>query len=350
LIEDQRPKRMNGRKVAGLGCIDSEQGWASDSQGLFPVAHSVLDPDALGLVIAANYHIENLRRCVFLRRGFHDTYVLTADRQYVVRVYRTTSSESSVVYELRLLRHLADHGVGVSAPVVGFAGQLATSLDAPEGIRQAALFTFAQGRSLDWNVTEAECAGRLLARIHSASDDFVAPVDRLPQNLAYLVDAPLAAIQPFLENRPQDLLFMRDVARRLHAAMRCVEDRLAWGVCHGDFNAGNIHVSIDGTLTAFDFDFCGPGWRASDFVGAWRWSRILDPGTWVSFLRGYREIRPISDIDIGAVAFLDGISRFRSLGLRATNASHRGTLPVVTGKALRQVTSLREWAAEQEQS
>ena len=63
---------------------------------------------------------------------------------------------------------------------------------------------------------------------------------------------------------------------------------LEWGVCHGDFSStGNFHVAPDGTITVFDFDLCGPGWRVSDLAPIRRAAvGHKNRRIWREFLRG----------------------------------------------------------------
>jgi Ser/Thr protein kinase RdoA (MazF antagonist) len=310
----------------------------------FPVTHSVCDCEALGRQLAVTYGVEGLMTCQFLRRGFHDTYLLSAlDGSYVARVYRTQRTRSEIAYELGLLRHLVARGVSVSGPVPDVDGGWMRVLDAPEGQRCVALFTHASGRALVWNCGESALAGRLLAAIHQDSGDYVSQHERAPLDAAHLVDAPLRALRPFLVAQSCELSDLERVAQALRSELAARQGQLEWGPCHGDFNAGNLHIAEDRSLTAFDFDFCGPGWRAYDFVGAWRWAGWSDAGIWKAFVAGYRGVRPIADADLDAVSLFDGISRFRSLGLSATNAACRGSLPVVGHKLQRQLGALRAW-------
>jgi Ser/Thr protein kinase RdoA (MazF antagonist) len=325
------------------------EGWAvSGSTGLFPVAHAVFDAAALGAELASAYQLAGVAQCRLLRRGFHDTYVLAAGGQrYAVRVYRALKTAPEIAYELELLVHLASRGVSVAGPVVDRAGRLSVPVEAPEGIRHAAVFTFADGRSLFWNPEESRHAGRLLGQIHSASEGFATANERSPLDLEHLVNRSLTLVRPFLERRAEDWGFLVAVAAKLQAAVSTIEGQLEWGVCHGDFNTGNIHVRKDGSLTAFDFDFCGPGWRSYDLVGAWRWAAALDMQIWTAFLEGYRSMRPLGDVDAHAASLFDGVSRFRSLGLRAANAAHRGTQPIAGRKLERQLNFLRSWVVQQ---
>ena len=314
------------------------------SDSWFPVTHSVCDCEALGRELAVTHGLAGTISCKLLRRGFHDTYLLFArDTRYVARVYRAERTGSAIAYELGLLVHLAGRGVPVSAPIPDVDGGVVRILDAPEGPRRVALFTYARGRALVWNRDESARAGSLLAAIHRESNDYVCRDARSALDVHQLIDAPLAALQPFLGVQSADFGELVRVADILRTALTARLGTLEWGACHGDFNGGNMHMAEDHRLTVFDFDFCGPGWRAYDFVGAWRWAAWSEPGVWQAFLEGYRAVKPIADVDLAAVPLLDGVSRLRSLGLVAVNASHRGSLPVLGRKLQRQMNFLRSW-------
>jgi Ser/Thr protein kinase RdoA (MazF antagonist) len=67
---------------------------------------------------------------------------------------------------------------------------------------------------------------------------------------------------------------------------------LQWGACHGDLFRGNRHATEDGTLTLFDFDECGMGYRAYDLaVYLWTMRRENVPELFEPFRRGYCEVR-----------------------------------------------------------
>lgn len=310
----------------------------------FPVTHSVCDCEALGRALAETHGLRELTTSAFLRRGFHDTYLVSAsDKRYVARVYRAERSRWEIAYELGLLRHLAARGVSVSAPVPDLHGGLMTMIEAPEGQRCVALFTHASGRALVWNRDESALAGKVLARIHRESEDYVSPHERAALDVAHLIDATLVDLRPFLAATSHELTDLERIAEILRFELAARTRPLEWGPCHGDFTGGNVHVADDQKLTVFDFDFCGPGWRAYDFVGAWRWAAWSGDSIWQAFLKGYRSVRPIADADLEAVPLFDGVNRFRRIGLRAANAAHRGRLPVVGHSMQQHLSSLRAW-------
>jgi Ser/Thr protein kinase RdoA (MazF antagonist) len=322
-----------------------------DEPGPLPVTYSILSADALLERIADAYAIGAPVSCQLVRPGSNDTYFVTTEEAgFVARVYGAHwRSLPEISYEIDLLRHLAERGVSVSLPIAGRDGVVARSLPAPEGTRYLVVFTRAPGAPLSWDEEEhCRLAGMSAAALHVASDDFRSPHARFRLDLEYLVDAPVAALRPFLLHRPDDLRHVEGLAGRLRArAAEAIGSGLDWGVCHGDLGNRNIHVAADGTLTVIDFDLAGPGWRAYDFVAAqWLASYEGRAPIWDAFVRGYRERRPLAAADLAAVPVFHGMSRLWTVGLDARNAARWGTLPMSDYYLDTYMRSLREWEDE----
>ncbi len=123
---------------------------------------------------------------------------------------------------------------------------------------------------------------------------------------------------------------------------------LEWGVCHGDFQGANCHATADETVTFFDFDCCGAGWRAYD-LATFRWAVTMngaDNALWTAFIAGYRERRLVRDADWDVIPTFVPI---RHLWWMGTHIAHRskwgakwqGDRYVDQGLAF-----LRTWSAE----
>jgi Ser/Thr protein kinase RdoA (MazF antagonist) len=48
-----------------------------------------------------------------------------------------------------------------------------------------------------------------------------------------------------------------------------------YGNCHGDHHGYNVNIDKNGTMTVFDFDCYGYGWRAYD-ISVFLWNRSFD--------------------------------------------------------------------------
>jgi Ser/Thr protein kinase RdoA (MazF antagonist) len=315
---------------------------------LFPVTHSVIHGASVLEKVAEAYDFPVVS-CRLLKPSLNDTYLLTTrDNRYVVRVYRAKRFAAEIAYELDLLNHLAAKNVPVSVPVAAKDGHLFVSLFAPEGIRHFVVFSYSPGTPMVWtNADHCYLAGRLLATIHAGSEEFESRHARSSLDLAYLIDSPLAAVQPFLVHRPADFAYLDELATKLRSYVIAAKDAgLGWGVCHGDFGAKNILVSPN-EVVVLDFDFCGVGWRSYDFTSI-RKAAIEHhlPTHWESFLRGYTEIRPLADIDRKAVHVFRALRTLSMLGVFAQNADEWGAEILDDRRLDRWLRFFRRWEAE----
>jgi Ser/Thr protein kinase RdoA (MazF antagonist) len=316
----------------------------------FPVTYSTLSTDALAAWLEASYELGTVTACRLLHRGLNDSYLVESTRgRHVLRVYRAGwRTAEEIAYEMAALEYLGGKGVAVALPVRRRNGAVVDWLPAPEGTRAAALFTHAPGRELDGSVEDSRRYGRAVASIHVATDDFETGHERFALDLEHLLTEPLAAIRPFLRHRPADLDTIERLAglvRRRVAALPAGEmDR---GFCHGDFHGDNAHIEGD-TVMMFDFDCCGPGWRAYDIaVFRWRWGDYeAGEARWTAFLEGYRSLRPIGEADLAAVPLFVVARAIWLRGLHAANTADWGRSWLNDAYWDRLLKGLREWQAK----
>src|SRR5262249_15724813 len=155
-------------------------------------------------------------------------------------------------------------------------------------------FRYANGRELAQDQEQHYLYGRAAAAIHVATDDFMSRHARFQLDLRHLVDRPLAAIQPFLAHRPDDWAYLQDVAKTVRERIVSLPgEEFEWGFCHGDLHGGNAHIDEQKTITFFDFDCGGPGWRAYDIAAFRQGPQGRQDDAWEAFLRGYTERRKL---------------------------------------------------------
>lgn len=294
------------------------------------VTHSIISAAALPAELIRVYDIGRPVECRFLHLGLNDSYLVgTGKQRYVLRVYRLGwRSRADILYELDLLNHLARKGVPVSVPIATRGGDVIHTLALPEGERHAVLFTYAPGEpphTLDEAYSRRY--GGAVGVIHNSLDDVTSEHVRFPLDLEYLLDHPMQAILPFLEQRPDDAAYLLDLAARLKEDMAGRADTLERGACHGDVHGGNCHVSPAGEVTFFDFDCCGPGWRAFD-LATFLWDakeHRADDAIWTAFLEGYTERREVRDADLAAVPLFILLRQIWLVGLHTANGADWGS-------------------------
>jgi Ser/Thr protein kinase RdoA (MazF antagonist) len=157
-------------------------------------------------------------------------------------------------------------------------------------------------------------------------------------------------IQPLLVHRPDDWTYLLGLAERLREhIMNLPAALLDRGFCHGDSHGANAHRDGD-TVTIFDFDCCGPGWRAYDlatFRWIWEWHDAEAAAKhWSRFLQGYREYRTLADLDLAAVEPFVGLREFWLLGLHARLAAVYGSFLLADDSIDTRLDFLRRWEQE----
>jgi Ser/Thr protein kinase RdoA (MazF antagonist) len=319
----------------------------------FPVSHSTLCVKALLDQVLPDYAIPAPTECKLLNLGLNDTYLVKGSgrERYILRVYRRGwRSLSDILYEMDVLDHLRERGVPVSVPLRRRDGGLLRSLAAPEGERYAALFSYAPGKEPTYDeALQAYQYGRAVGAVHAATDTFTSRHRRFALDLEHLLWAPLRSVEPLLAHRPKDRAYLQRLSGQLRDRLAALPLReLDQGFCHGDFHGWNAGFAEDGTVTLYDFDCGGPGWRAYD-VAVFRWCpRIWDrqDRLWPSFLRGYRELRELHDVDLRAIPLFIGVRHIWFMGVHATIGPDTGFGWIDDKYYDRELAFLRRWEAE----
>ncbi|NIK80020.1 Ser/Thr protein kinase RdoA (MazF antagonist) [Paenibacillus castaneae] len=291
--------------------------------------HSVFDKEALFNALAAVYDIGTPISTTFVSNGLNDTYLVKTEKgPFILRIYKKNwRSESEIRFELDLLLYLIDCGIPLSYPIARTDGELLTELDAPEGLRYAVLFTHADGKG-NGDLETSRRYGHSIALLHQAMDNYVPKYERFVLDTTHLLDEPLKQILPSLKHRPDDTQFVTDLSSRLkERILDSANDSLDWGVCHGDLHGWNVFHSEDGSLTHFDFDCCGLGWRSYD-LSVFLWDRVcgrsekdeLKDECWDAFIEAYVKERPLSELDLGMIPVFIAARQLWLMGLHTGNS------------------------------
>jgi len=163
--------------------------------------------------------------------------------------------------------------------------------------------------------------------MHNALEDFHSPHPRFQLDLDYFTIQPLKYIEPFLLDRPEDWLYVKNFAAKLRRRLlELPVNDLELGFCHGDLQGYHANVSPDGTLTFFNFDCGGFGFRSYDLAVFLWCCRLQDavPGRWEPFVNAYRETRPISDLDLQAVPLFVCARYLWHMGVHTQNSPDWG--------------------------
>jgi len=285
------------------------------------IMRSFVAGDALGELIAQMYDLSGAVNCKLfskmLRTQDNDHYLITTGdgHKYVARIYQQGDhlgrKESDYQYELEWLNYLKEQDLPVAYPIRRRDGRFLGNVDAPEGKRYYALFSFAKGRPMSLNDEEQlyQC-GAAIARIHKVSNNFKSEQLRQAMDLNFLVDRSVTRLKRFWEDEPGDNLDLiltsaaeaKEEIKELLRNEEHTED--SWGPIGGDFHSANTHFDPRGNLTFFNFDLCGPGWRAYDIATFLLNTNLMHASTDLSeaFFAGYYSERQLSRNEHAAIS------------------------------------------------
>ncbi len=275
------------------------------ADAVFPTVYSTLSTSAIVTLLLSQYDLLPVQRCQFWRRGLSDVYwVETLGASYILRVsHHHWRSRTEILYEMELLDFLHRQGIPVAYPLRTKGGSLYTEVNAAEGVRFASLFIYAPGAVPigDLNFTQSKTLGGTVAQMHQVATAFTPSVQRQPLDLDYLLYQSLDCLEKALSDYPEQRQFLKtSVARLAQQLAPLPKTSPYWGICWGDPHSGNAHFCADTELMLFDFDQCGPGWRAFEIGKFLQVAMTAGVNRKVrcAFLDGYQAIAPLEEIEL----------------------------------------------------
>lgn len=232
--------------------------------------------------------------------GIENTnYFVTTDQApYVLTLFERLSAEQLPFY-LRLMKHLAFHGIPVPDPASNQDGDVLHSLNG----KPAAVVNRLRGKS-ELQPTTAHCAlvGGMLAKMHLAGRDFSMHQPNL-RGLPWWNET-VPVVTPHLDAAQAQLL-QSELAYQNHIATLSTYTALPRGPIHADLFRDNVmfDTGADGTPTLtgfFDFYFAGVDtWLFDVAVCLNDWCIDLPTGHTdlqcsQAFLQAYNAVRPLT--------------------------------------------------------
>lgn len=220
-------------------------------------------------------------------------FITTDSGEYVLTLFEKLTFEQLSFY-LELMRHLAQRGVLVPAPVANQQGSIINALNG----KPASIVTKLEGES-QLSPTPVHCAevGAMLAHMHLAAQDFTIRQPNLRGLSWWRETTPV--VLPYLPADTQDLLRTEMQFQETFAASATYA-QLPNGPVHADLFRNNA-MFVDTRLTGFfDFYFAGcDTWLFDLAVTVNDWCIDVDSGA-LDFPRAqammdaYHAVRPFS--------------------------------------------------------
>lgn len=253
--------------------------------------------------------------------------VVTADTQYILRVYQNNGEPNRIRYEHALLTRLeqANLPFSVPAPIPALSGSTLLPVQDDPGQTFAALFQFIPGEhpSAD-NLAHQRLCGAALARLDQALGQVTLDAQAARPSFADIarihpaVPDPLVMLEHLPLEPPQRAQIVRIVGD-LQAALPRRYQSLPRQIVHRDFDAGNVLVEGDRVSGVLDFEFAGPDVRTYDLarslslftVSPWShadgWPRVA------TFATGYRSHLELTPAELDALPDMMRLYRTWSL-------------------------------------
>lgn len=290
----------------------------------FPVTSSNLSPAHLASFLVQEYQLHLPVSCKLLKTGISHTYLVSSDSQkYIFRIYSLNwRTEQEITEEIRLINHLKDHGIPVSYPLCDPSGTYIKTLNAPEGKRFGVMFSHADGsKALHYSEEVHYKVGETLARIHQLTEQF--PLNRTTYTPDVLLDQSFDQLKLFLDPGKEEMIYMASLKGVLTDFLQHTgQSNIRFGAIHTDIWFDNMHITENGEITLFDFDFCGNGFLVQDlgYYMAQLYQLEREETQYNSkldrFLAGYESIAQLSDYEKEAIPYLGAAVYFFFLGVQ----------------------------------
>jgi Ser/Thr protein kinase RdoA (MazF antagonist) len=295
------------------------------------IARSFIAAESVAEIVEAEYDsaspVSAKLFSKLLRTKDNDHYLVTAGNgdQYAFRIYqqgdRYQRVEADFLYELDWLNFLKQRDLPVSFPIPRKDGNPLGRLDAPEGARHYAMFSLAHGEPLSLkNPDQLYVMGESMARIHATSNEYATSHHRQPLDLANLLDRPLERIRhTWHDQQAENLDLVTTAAEEAREELQALIPAFptdGWGPIGGDFHESSVYFDEINRPTFFNFDLCGPGWRAYDIAAFLSNANLMHaPAERAeAFFAGYFAVRPLAEEEHAAISPFLTIRRIWVMG------------------------------------
>jgi Ser/Thr protein kinase RdoA (MazF antagonist) len=175
------------------------------------------------------------------------------------------------------------------------------TIEAPEGSRYAILFTFAEGERIrKLTVEQSYLLGIETGKIHSLTKNKSFGTTAHNYDIETQFEITLSTLKPILINHIEQYNYLLQLKDDFIMIFNSIDKNgLRTGICHGDLQAENFHITSDNQFTFFDFDFFGTGYLAYD-IGVFIWydHKNKIPEIINAFLNGYQTQEILSAIEL----------------------------------------------------
>ena len=223
-------------------------------------------------------------------------FIVTKDEEYVLTLFEKLTHDELPFY-LNLMRHLAEKGVKVPAPIADKAGNILHTLCG----KPACIVTKLAG---DWvrNPKPIHCAqvGAMMGKMHVAAKDYPMSLPN-PRGMSWWIQV-VPQVLPYI---PEDAgkLLQSELSFQKEFQQSSLYALLPKGPVHADLFRNNVMFDGDRLTGFFDFYFAGDDtWLFDVAVAINDWcidleTGVLDMPRVRAFLDAYQAERPFTETE-----------------------------------------------------
>lgn len=292
----------------------------------FPIQKSTLSAHAIGEHVAQAFDLAEPVRCRLLTQTVNDMYLIeTLSTSFVYRIWRHAAKTlNSLETILEVQFQLSRQDLPVVCPIPLPSGNYLQTLNAPEGQRPAALFSFASGQPAGREITAAQSfvAGQLTANLHLLADTLAPSPDLLIHDVEFLLLEPYNVIRNCKATNEEQIESLEVIVSNLRQRVSNLDKTAPlFGICHGDVHGMNVLFDEE-QVTLLDFDWLSYSWRAWDLAVFVWWIRGVEDEAKVkqAFLDGYHSVQPRAEAIVGSIPIFVPIRHLLLTSSIITNA------------------------------
>ena len=248
--------------------------------------HPWIEQFSLGRVLALDGIASGIENTNF--------FLTTEAGDYVLTIFENLSFAQLPFY-LHLMRHLAERGVRVPAPIANAGGEIIHTLHG----KPASIVTRLEGTcQMAPQAVHCAAVGAMLAKMHRAARDFAIRQPNLRGLDWWQATTPL--VLPHLSNDCRDLL-TDELAFQIRQATTTAWQTLPNGPIHADLFRNNVMFDGERLTGFFDFYFAGcDRWLFDVAVTVNDWcidldTGVLDAARVRALVDAYAAVRPFTE-------------------------------------------------------
>ena len=280
-------------------------------------------------IFLKSYNFTDINSFTGINEGIQNTnYKIKLDlKDFILTIYENIDDENDINFFLNLMNHLSSRGIKCPIPLKNSSSKMIGKIKA----KPAALLTFLSGKSVT-EIREIHTyqIGKALAELHLGGKNFK---QKKRNELSISGWQKLLIKNKNKLNKLESKLFNK-IKDKIIEIERNWPKNLPSGIIHADLFPDNVLFTNNKVTGLIDFYFSCNDFFVYDLsicINAWCFNdnNKFIKGLFLSLIKGYEAIRPLSVNEINSIPILCYGSSLRFLLTRVDNWNNNNELDIV---------------------